>query len=390
MKKFFLYLIILFLSFFSFNENLSAKSVNVYLFYGKTCPHCEEELDYLNSVKEKYDLNIIKYEVWYDEENKELMHQVASFLDVNAHGVPFTIIDNTPIFGYSKGITDDTFKYHIKLASKNNFVDKVGIKLGLVKGTLSDDKIGDISDDKNLYSLKLPFVKEIDLKNVNLQISTITLGLLDGFNLNNLWIMLFVILLIIGVKDKRKTLILGIIFILCYSLTYFFASGLNLSSVKISNYFTLVRVILCFAGIIMGAIRLNCFANHLDVCKTKDKGKLNLKRIFSKKFLFTLSIVSILLLGVLSVVIHFYAKGDTLALFNSLMILNGLSDLKIIMYRIVYTFMFTIANLILFLIVLFIIKKINFDKKSYANLISGVLLFIISILLLLRPEWLML
>ena len=132
LKKVLISFILFFSLFTIFLGKVSAKEVNVYMFYGKTCPHCEEALKYLESIKDKYDLNIIKYEVWENKENRKIMDEVAEVIDINVSGVPFCVIDNTGIIGYSVGVTDETYRYHILNASKEDFTDNVGIKLGLI------------------------------------------------------------------------------------------------------------------------------------------------------------------------------------------------------------------------------------------------------------------
>ena len=112
-----------------------------------------DELDNLDSIKEKYDLKIYKYEVWNDSENMKLMNDIASFLDVNVRGVPFAIIDNTAIFGYSSGVTDETYRYHIKQASKDDFIDEVGIELGVVKGKTKVSKNNDNKEYETNYTI---------------------------------------------------------------------------------------------------------------------------------------------------------------------------------------------------------------------------------------------
>ena len=41
----------------------AAEEVDVYLFYGEGCPHCEAEEEFLDEIKEEYNLNINTYEV---------------------------------------------------------------------------------------------------------------------------------------------------------------------------------------------------------------------------------------------------------------------------------------------------------------------------------------
>ena len=160
-KNIILSVILIIISFFTFNGVLSAKEVNVYMFYGKTCPHCKEALKYLDSIKEKYDLKIYKYEVYENEENKNLMNDVANYMDINIRGVPFTIIDNTAIFGYASGTTDETYRYHIKLASKDEFIDKVGIKIGIVEKSSQNSEKQNQNNNEQNYKIKVPYFSDI-------------------------------------------------------------------------------------------------------------------------------------------------------------------------------------------------------------------------------------
>ena len=49
--------------------------VNIYLFYGKGCPHCEALFTYFESIKSKYSkyYNLYAFEVWYNEDNGKTM-----------------------------------------------------------------------------------------------------------------------------------------------------------------------------------------------------------------------------------------------------------------------------------------------------------------------------
>ena len=50
--------------------------VNLYLFYSKTCPHCEEEIKMLDSIKDDYkNLRIYKYELSEDN-NSEIFKKI--------------------------------------------------------------------------------------------------------------------------------------------------------------------------------------------------------------------------------------------------------------------------------------------------------------------------
>ena len=83
-----------------------SKKVNVYIFRGEGCPHCEEAIEWFENTLAKDDeyskkYNLVKYEVWYDENNSELMSNVAKELGTEASGVPFIVIGDKYFSGFS-------------------------------------------------------------------------------------------------------------------------------------------------------------------------------------------------------------------------------------------------------------------------------------------------
>lgn len=390
--------LLMFITFLAFNFNVSAKSVNVYMFYGKTCPHCEEAIKYLDSIKEKYDLKIYKYEVWNDSENMKLMNDIASFLDVNVRGVPFAIIDNTAIFGYSSGVTDETYRYHIKQASKDDFIDEVGIELGVVKGKTQASKNNDKKEYETNYTIKLPFIGKVDLKSFSLPLVSILIGIIDGFNPCAMWVLLFLISTLIGMKDKKRLWTLGLTFLVTSAFVYMAFMVSWLSFAKMISGVVLVRIIIAIVAIIGGAINLNSFANSLgkdDGCDVV--GAKKRKKVFSKikKFTheksFIMAIIGVILLAISVNLIELACSAGLPVIFTSLLAMNDLSAIQYWIYIIIYIFFFMIDDLIIFAIAVKTMQLTGISTKytKYSHLVGGILMFIIGILLIVKPEWLM-
>ena len=364
--------------FFSFNIKAYAKEANVYVFYGKTCPHCEEAMKYLDKIKNKYDLNIIKYEVWY-QDNQALMDEIADFLDVNASGVPFVIIDNTPIFGYSSGVTDDTYKYHIKLAKRKNFKDKVGIKLGIVKGSLTEDKITRTSTQKKSYELSIFQDKTIDFENINIYLSSIILGLIDGINPLMLWIFAVILATILDEKNNKNKIILSVVLLFSLNASYIIFIN-NGSFDNVINYASLARLLLSVILICFGTVKLILYANCLDEKPNVKESKM--KSFLKNNGLLILSIIMIIF-GVLSNFVRILNVSDASILFSDLLKLNGsLNKMSAISLYVLFSF---IVNIMMFLILLLLVKLFDKTKISKASkLISGILFFIIGILMIVK------
>ena len=397
LKRYLILVLFFFALFISFSFKVEAKEVNVYMFYGKTCPHCEEALKYLNSVKDKYDLKIHKYEVWYDDENKKLMTEVAELLDVNVSGVPFAIINNKPIIGYSKGSTDDSYRYNIKQASKDDFVDKVGIKLGIVEESEEVKENSNNSENKNMF-IKVPLIGKVNLKNMSIPLVAILLGVVDGFNPCAMWILLFLISTLIGMKDKKRLWILGLTFLISSALVYLAFMVSWLSFAKMISGITLVRLIIALVAVIGGCLNLNSFANSIgkdDGCNVVDVKKR--KKIFSKIKRFTheksfiIAFFGIIALAASVNIIELACSAGLPVIFTQLLAMNDLSSLQYWIYIIIYILFFMIDDLIIFAIAVKTMEITGISSKysKYSHLVGGILMLIIGVLLLVKPEWLM-
>lgn len=124
----------------------TSEKVNLYLFYGDGCPHCEEFMEHLKEVEKdskiKDMFNLVKLEVWYNEDNANLMNEVASALNTTASGVPFYVIGDKFFSGYAASM-DEEINKAIQDAYKNHAKDIVAaVNKGEVittEGTVSED-----------------------------------------------------------------------------------------------------------------------------------------------------------------------------------------------------------------------------------------------------------
>lgn len=78
------------------------EKVNMYLFWGSTCPHCKAEYEYLEGLgeEEKAKFRLYGFEVWGSDENADLLQKVAGALGQEAKGVPYLVIEDEVVSGY--------------------------------------------------------------------------------------------------------------------------------------------------------------------------------------------------------------------------------------------------------------------------------------------------
>ncbi len=130
MKKF-LFVVLVIFCFFLFSLDVSAEEVHIYLFYGNTCPVCERERAYLELLKKEYpDIQIFEFETYENPTNLAHSQAVKDMYSVRGQGVPFTVVGDTAILGFSDAIRSK-IESSVKKYQKKDYYDRVGVYLGL-------------------------------------------------------------------------------------------------------------------------------------------------------------------------------------------------------------------------------------------------------------------
>ena len=153
MKK--LLLVLLFVFMFLPVGVFAEGKVNVYLFRGDGCPHCEEFNKFIHGI-DGYENKVMvqDYEVWGNEKNYKMMEKIAKMRKEEVEGVPYIIIGDKAWVGYSsdmnKEIEDQINKVYNQDASERYDVmkeyQKVGDDITLDEEDEDEDEFEDEDD----------------------------------------------------------------------------------------------------------------------------------------------------------------------------------------------------------------------------------------------------
>lgn len=376
--------------------------VNIYLFYSNTCPHCASEKELLNELEDKYDnIRIYKYEVNTDN-NMELLNNVAELFDTKVTGVPFTVIADKVYKGFSYDNSKSKFMGTIEYYSDNGYKDLVGEYIGgieLPSYELENTDVNRADEYINDYGNHTISVLgwKVETKNLALPLVSILIGFVDGFNPCAMWVLLFLISMLLGMKDKKRMWTLGISFLFTSALIYllFMIAWLNVATFLTSV--TFVRVLLGVVAI--GGSLFNLYG-YLKNRKTEGCIVVNDKKrnkIFDriKKFTheknFFLALVGVVALAVSVNIVELACSAGLPVMFIEILSVNNLTLLEEVIYIGLYMLFFLIDDLIIFFIAMTTMQLTGFSTKygKLSKLIGGILLLGIGLLLIFKPEWLM-
>ena len=398
-----LFLVICLFSFCNVVNAVSEKNlVNIYLFHSYTCKHCKEEIKLLDELEKEYDnIKIYKYEV-NENGNGELLKNISEIMGSKVTGTPYTIIGNKVFSGYDYENSKGRFKGAIEYYSKYGYEDKVGeyissIPLPSYEVKDTDPDVDEYINDYISYKIKLPLIGEVKLKNLTLPLITVVIGLADGFNPCAMWVLLFLISMLIGMKDKKRMWILGSTFLLTSALIYliFMMSWLNLANLLISVVW--VRVIIAIVSLVGGFINLRGYIKHRKVsgCDVVDDKKRNKIITRIKKFTteknFWLAILGVIVLAISVNVVELACSAGLPVMFIEILSLNNLTAIEEIIYIVLYMLFFLLDDFVVFVIAMTTLSLTGVSSKygNLSKLIGGILMLFIGLLLMFKPEWIM-
>lgn len=398
-----LFLVICLFSFCNVVNAVSKKNlVNIYLFHSYTCKHCKEEIKLLDELEKEYDnIKVYKYEV-NENENGELLKNISEIMGSKVTGTPYTIIGNKVFSGYDYENSKGRFKGAIEYYSKYGYEDKVGeyissIPLPSYEVKDTDPDVDEYISNYISYKVKLPLIGEVKLKNLTLPLITVVIGLADGFNPCAMWVLLFLISMLIGMKDKKRMWILGSTFLLISALIYliFMMSWLNLANLLISVVW--VRVIIAVVSLVGGFINLRGYIKHRKVsgCDVVDDKKRNRIITRIKKFTteknFWLAILGVIVLAISVNVVELACSAGLPVMFIEILSLNNLTAIEEIIYIVLYMLFFLLDDFVVFVIAMTTLSLTGVSSKygNLSKLIGGILMLLIGLLLMFKPEWIM-
>lgn len=392
-KKLIKYFLIIGLFFFLVQPVVAADDATLYLFWASGCPHCAKEKVFLNTLKDKYPLLTIKnYEITTNRTNLELLQKVGKKLQADVSGVPFTVIGDQYFAGY---LNDETTGREIEkaiiYALKNEHADVVTTLIPEEAPPPTPIKARGVPE-----ALKVPLWGKLQVKNLSLPVLTFIVALLDGFNPCAMWTLLFLISLLLGMKDKKRMWVLGSAFIASSAIVYFLFLSAWLNLFLFLGIIVWIRTLVGLVAIGAGAYYLRDYlTNKHGGCSVMGDEKR--QRIFSKlreitqKPQFFLALGGIIALAIAVNMVELICSAGLPAIYTQILSLSNLPRWQYYLYLAFYILIFMLDDLFIFFTAMITLQTVGVQSKyaRYSHLIGGILMLIIGLLLLFKPELLM-
>ncbi|MBU3942053.1 MAG: thioredoxin family protein [Nanoarchaeota archaeon] len=352
---------------------------SVIFFYLPTCPHCSEQKPIFNELKEEMkDINFYSYDA-SSREGSVLFYKLAaeSGFDTSKLAVPTIFVQEHPLVGvHSK----EQIKQTIQECQEECIADlNHNVSSQEVKSSFKD--------------FELPFIGRTDLTSFSIPALAVVLGLIDGFNPCAMWVLVYLIGLLIGIKDRKKVWIIVGSFILSSGILYFLFMTTWINLFLLIGYIRTLTILIGLVALGGGVIHLKEYfttkgslACEVGGEQSHEKTMTKIQKIISQPISVAI-IFSIIGLAFVVNSVEFVCSSAIPAVFTQILALSGLSTFQHYAYIGLYTLFFMLDDLIIFSLAAFAISSSLGEKYAkYCRLLGGVILTILGFILVFAPH----
>lgn len=350
-------------------------------FFHPLCPHCQKQIKFNSYLKIKYpELKWAEYDISIPENTKLFTEFIERSGQIQHRGVPRTYIGPYEIFGFN---TEETTGIALEKA---------------IQAYIKNDPFIFEEYNQKLYNhktIELPVLGQIKYDEYSLFSLAVILGLVDGFNPCAMWVLVYLISIILTLKDRKKIWFLVGTFIVASGSLYFLFMTAWLNVFLFLGYIRILTLVIGLIAIGVGITNIREFiqTNGKFFCETgnatsKKKTMSKIDKIVQSP-LTTFTIFSIIVLAFIVNSIEFACSAALPAIFTHTLALSNLPTIQHYSYILLYDFFFMLDDLIIFsLAVLALDTNIGNRYTKYCKIIGGIVLLTLGGIMVLQPEML--
>ena len=163
------------------------------------------------------------------------------------------------------------------------------------------------------------------------------------------------------------------------------------------NEITIIRSLIATLAIIGGLFNLykglKPSPTGCSVTNEKDKQKtMNKIRMFCAEKKLLLALLGASALAISVNIVELACSAGLPVVFAEILSVNNLTSTQNLIYLLIYVLFFMLDDLVIFIIAMVTLKITGISNKygKYSHIIGGIIMVIVGLLLILKPEWIML
>jgi hypothetical protein len=236
---------------------------------------------------------------------------------------------------------------------------------------------------------------EFSVKDLGLPVFTLIMGLIDGFNPCAMWVLLFLLSILVNVRDRTRILLIAGTFVIVSGLVYFAFMAAWLNLFLLAGFARWIQVLLGLVAIGIGLVHVKDFilpgkGLSLSIPEAAKPGLYVRTRAVIQARSLALALLSVTTLAFMVNVVELLCTAGLPALYTQILSQYGLSALQYYGYLALYNLAYIFDDAVMVTIAVVTLRKHKLQQGEgrWLKLVSGLVVITLGALLLFAPHWL--
>jgi hypothetical protein len=243
--------------------------------------------------------------------------------------------------------------------------------------------------------IEVPWFGYLRVRDWGLPAFTILIGLVDGFNPCAMWVLVFLLSVLVNVKDRRKIAAIAGTFVIVSGLAYFAFMAAWLNVFMLVGVARPLQIVLGLLALVIGGINIKDFFAFkrgvtLSIPESAKPGiYARVRQIVSADYI-SMAIWLSVGLAVAVNVVELLCTAGLPALYTQILTLQELPTWQNYAYLGLYNlaYMFDDSLMVAAFVITFSHRKMRESEGRWLKLISGTVVLVLGLIMLFRPTWL--
>jgi glutaredoxin len=251
------------------------------------------------------------------------------------------------------------------------------------------------ADVETTDQIEVPLFGRLSASKLGMPLFTLAIGLIDGFNPCAMWVLLFLLSILVNLKDRKRILAIAGTFVIVSGLAYFAFMAAWLNVFALIGYLRPIQIVLALMAIVIGTIHTKDFfafrqGVSLSIPESAKPGIYARVRSIVTAEHMSGAVAGAITLAVLVNIVELLCTAGLPALYTNILMQQELSAAGRYAYLGLYilAYMFDDALMVGIVVITLSKRKLQETQGRWLKLISGVAILLLGVVMLFRPEWL--
>ena len=345
--------------------------LTIEVFSDSSCPHCKRAYEFLYKLQqENPEVVVIPRDLVF-KSNLQRFIELSEEYGVEKPGTPSFLICEQFLVGFDNA---------------ENYGELIKYLMGLTDSTqvIASDSV-----------IQLPVFGKITVEQIGLPLFTVIVGLIDGFNPCAMWVLLFLLSLLVNLKNRKKILLIAGTFVFISGAVYFAFMAAWLNLFLIIGFSRGIQITVGLIAVMIGLVHIKDFFAYkrgisLSIPEAAKPQLYSRIRNIIYADNMTAALIGVITIALLVNLVELVCTAGLPAMYTQILTLRELSYLQYYGYILLYNIAYIFDDGLMVGIVVYTLsrKKLQEKQGRWLKVLSGAVILGLGLLLLIRPNWL--